>query len=109
MQRFGFVVKLKPDAIEEYEKYHSDVWPEVLAKINESGIRNYTVYRYKEWMFSHFELPEGISLEQAEKIIGEDPVSQKWDKTMIDLFEPLPESTDGSWLPMKEVWHQEDD
>ena len=108
MQRFGCVVKLRPDKIEDYEKYHSDVWPDVLKAINDSGICSYTIYRYNEWLFSHFELPDDISMEDAEKKIAADPTCQEWDPLMISFFDPLPESTDGSWLLMKEVWHQEE-
>lgn len=33
MKRYGQVIRVKADKIEEYRKYHADVWPEVLNMI----------------------------------------------------------------------------
>jgi len=104
MQRFGYVGRLRPEAIREYEEYHREVWPEVLATLRKSGIRNYTIYRYQEWLFSYLELPDGTSIEEAEKTIMSDPVSKKWEDVMRGLFSPLPDSKEGTWVPMKELW-----
>ncbi|GAH80677.1 unnamed protein product, partial [marine sediment metagenome] len=32
MRRIGSVIKIKPEKIEEYKRYHASVWPEVLKK-----------------------------------------------------------------------------
>ena len=45
MARFAFQLRLRPDTIEEYEKAHQQVWPELLAKIKEAGISHYSIFR----------------------------------------------------------------
>ena len=35
MQRKAMVIGIKPECIEEYKRYHSDRWPEVLECIAE--------------------------------------------------------------------------
>ena len=35
MPRYAFKLRIKPDAIEEYESEHQRVWPELLAKLKE--------------------------------------------------------------------------
>ena len=30
MRRFGTVIKLKPEYLEQYKKYHAAVWPEII-------------------------------------------------------------------------------
>ncbi len=35
MPRVAFRLRIKPDAIEEYEKAHRNVWPELLAKLKQ--------------------------------------------------------------------------
>ena len=35
MQRKAMVIGIKPECIEEYKRYHSDPWPEVLECIAE--------------------------------------------------------------------------
>lgn len=44
MQRVGFLIKVKPDKIEEYKKIHQQVWPELLAELKAAGIRNYSLW-----------------------------------------------------------------
>ncbi len=44
MQRMGFVLGLKGEAIAEYKRLHADVWPSVLATIARCNIRNYSIY-----------------------------------------------------------------
>jgi L-rhamnose mutarotase len=44
MRRFGQLIGLKPDQIEEYERLHAAVWPEVLAMISVCNIRNYSIF-----------------------------------------------------------------
>jgi L-rhamnose mutarotase len=44
MQRMGQVIRLKPEVIPEYKRIHAAVWPEVLAAITDSNIRNYTIF-----------------------------------------------------------------
>ena len=44
MQRMGMVIGLKPDKIEAYKRLHTAVWPDILAKISECHIANYSIY-----------------------------------------------------------------
>jgi L-rhamnose mutarotase len=44
MKRMGMVIGIKPDRIAEYKRTHAAVWPEVLAKISDCNIHNYTIF-----------------------------------------------------------------
>src|SRR5437763_15404067 len=55
MQRFGQVLGIRPEGIEEYERLHAAVWPEVLATIQACNIRNYSIFRHEELLFACFE------------------------------------------------------
>ena len=33
MQRYGMLIKVKPEKLEEYKRLHAAVWPEVLKTI----------------------------------------------------------------------------
>jgi L-rhamnose mutarotase len=41
MTRHGSVIRVKPDSLEAYKKYHAAVWPEVLAMIRKCNIAKY--------------------------------------------------------------------
>lgn len=106
MQRIGRVVKLREGTEAEYERYHANVWPEVLATIRQSGIRNYSIFRYQQWLFSYFELSDGVSLESIGKVFAARPACVEWEKLMHEIQEPLPESgKENWWVPMKEIFH----
>lgn len=47
-QRTGFVLRVKPDRVDEYVRAHREVWPEMLAALQAAGIRNYTIFRAGE-------------------------------------------------------------
>jgi len=108
MQRFGRVLKLKAGAEKEYERQHAAVWPEVLAAIRKSGIRNYSIYRYGNLVFSFFELPDGLSIAEAGRVIASTKKCAEWEEFMHKLQAPLPESQPGSgswWVDMPEIFH----
>jgi L-rhamnose mutarotase len=44
MKRMGMVIGIKPEHIAEYKRTHAAVWPEVLARISDCNIRNYTIF-----------------------------------------------------------------
>ena len=49
MQRFGQMIKVKPEKLEEYKQLHAAVWTGVLKTITECNIKNYSIY-YKGWL-----------------------------------------------------------
>ena len=60
MKRYGSVIKVKPEKLDEYKRLHADVWPEVLKMIRECNISNYSIYlgdleKDKYYLFSCFE------------------------------------------------------
>ena len=44
MQRMAMVIGIKPGRIEEYKALHAAVWPQVLERIAQSQVRNYSIF-----------------------------------------------------------------
>ena len=44
-QRSAFVLKVRPEKIDEYIDAHRTVWPEMLEALRAAGIRNYSIFR----------------------------------------------------------------
>lgn len=106
MQRFGRIVKLRTGGEAEYDRLHAAVWPDVLAVISSSGVRNYSIYRYRQWLFSYFELPEGMTLDDMGRMWMQNEACLRWENLVQTLQEPLPESgAAGWWVAMAEVFH----
>ena len=44
MIRRAFTMKLKPGGLEEYRRHHDEIWPELVAEIERSGIGQITIF-----------------------------------------------------------------
>ena len=55
MKRYGSIIGVKPEKLEEYKKLHAAVWPGVLAMIRECNIRNYSIFYKDGILYSYYE------------------------------------------------------
>jgi len=83
-ERRGFVLRVKPDRIDEYVAAHRDVWPEMLDALRGAGIRNYTIFRAGNEVFGYFEADD---LGRAADYLGAQEVSAKWQDAMARLLQ----------------------
>ncbi|GMV92409.1 MAG: hypothetical protein AMXMBFR82_21870 [Candidatus Hydrogenedentota bacterium] len=110
VQRYGSVIGLNADKIEEYKKLHANAWPEVLKKIKECNIRNYSIYLHqldddKYYLFSYFEyVGEDFDADMAK--MAADPMTQKWWKETDPCQFAVKHRKEGEWwASMEEVFH----
>ena len=107
MQRYGMVLKVKSEKIEEYKEYHADIWSGVADIITECNIRNYSIYLKDDYLFSYFEYIGEDFKADMDKMAA-DPTTQKWWDIMMPMQNPLPTRKEGEWwADMEEVFHQE--
>ncbi len=105
MPRCAFKLRIKQDAIEEYEREHTRVWPELLAKLKAVGISDYSIFRRGQDLFLCMRVED---FDRAWKELDGDPVNQRWQQFMARLFEPVPDLTNGErFAMMKEVFYLE--
>jgi L-rhamnose mutarotase len=105
MQRFGMMIRLKPGSEISYKQYHAAVWPEVLHKIRECNIENYSIYFKDNILFSYFEY-RGEDVKADFEKMAADPKTQEWWSIMDPMQEPLPTRKKGEWwATMEEVFH----
>lgn len=110
VKRFGFVTGIRPDKINYYKQLHAAVWPDVLKKIKECHIHNYSIYLQKigtgYYLFSYFEYT-GSAFEEDMKKMAADSITRRWWKETEPAQIPLPEAIAGKkiWTSMEEVFH----
>ena len=105
IQRFGMVIKIKPDKIENYKKLHKDPWPEVLTMIETCQIQNYSIYLKDDLLFSYFEYT-GTNFEEDMKKMAADSITMEWWKLTNPCQVPLDTRKEGEWWAvMEEVFH----
>jgi L-rhamnose mutarotase len=105
MKRFGQIIKVKSDKIEEYRKYHAAVWPDVLKMIKMCNINNYSIFIKDDYLFAYFEYTgKDFSADMAK--MAADPTTQKWWDIMMPMQQPLATRKEGEWWSdMEEVFH----
>lgn len=107
MQRMGHVIGIEPAQIALYKRLHADVWPEVLARIARSNIRNYTIFlrEPENLMFAYWEY-HGTDFAADMAAIAADARTQEWWKLCGPLQVPLESRAAGEWWArMEEVFH----
>ena len=105
MPRCAFKLRIRPDAIDDYEREHTRVWPELLAKLKEVGISDYSIFRRDQELFLCMRVDD---FERAWDELDRDPVNQCWQKEMARYFEPVPGIRPGErFAMMKEVFFLE--
>ncbi len=83
-QRSAFVLRVRPDKIDEYVEAHRNVWPEMLDALRSAGIRNYTIFRSGNEMFGYF---ESDVLAPAGAYMAEQEVNARWQDAMAELLD----------------------
>lgn len=109
MQRKGMVLGLKPDKVEAYKRLHAAVWPEILAKISECNIQNYSIFlkEPENLLFAYFEY-HGTDFDADMALMAADPRTQDWWAVCMPCQEPLPTRKEGEWwAAMEEVFHHD--
>lgn len=110
-RRFCLTLDLKddPKLIEEYKRYHREVWPEIIRSIKESGIEDMEIYLLGTRMFMIMEVNESFSFEAKAKADQLNPRVQEWERLMRTFQKTLPQARPGEkWLPMERVFKLED-
>lgn len=109
MQRMGMVIGLKPDRVDEYKRLHAAVWPEILAKISECNITNYSIYlkQPENLLFGYWEY-RGDDFAADSAKMAADPRTKDWWAVCMPCQDPLPDRAEGEWWAMMdEVFHHD--
>lgn len=107
MIRYGQQIRVRPEKLEEYKRYHAAVWPEVAAKITECGIHNYSIFHKDGMLFAYFEYTGSDFKTDMEKMAA-DPKTQEWWAIMKPMQVPVETRSEGEWwADMEEVFHQD--
>jgi L-rhamnose mutarotase len=104
MKRIGFLLKVKPEMIEEYKRHHEAVWPEMLAALRRHGWHNYSLFMREDGLlFGYFETPE--SFESALAGMAQEEINAKWQDFMAPYFEGMGQHADKMMVELQEVFH----
>lgn len=105
MKRYGMVIGVNAEKLEEYKKLHAAVWPGVLKMIKACNIENYSIYYKDGLLFSYYEyVGEDYEADMAK--MAADPETQRWWDVCMPCQRPLETRAEGEWwATMEEVFH----
>ena len=103
-RRICFLLKVKADRRAEYVARHSEVWPEMLRALRETGWRNYSLFlRADGLLVGYFETDDFAA---ALSDMDGREVNARWQREMAPFFESLDgRRPDEALAPLSEVFH----
>ncbi len=105
MRRFGQMIKIKPEGLEAYKKWHANPLPGVNEIIKECNIQNYSIYSRGDYLFAYMEYV-GEDYEGDMAKMAASPITQQWWDLVKPLMQPLDDRKEGEfWSDMEEIYY----
>ena len=103
-ERVCFVLKVRPDRLDEYRERHRSVWPEMLEALTDTGWRNYSLFLGEDGMLVGY--LECQDFEAALQGMESRGVNARWQAEMAPFFELAEGARPDTGLErLEEVFH----
>ena len=104
MERVCFLLRVRPDRLEEYKQRHRSVWPDMLDALRSTGWRNYSLFLDADGLLVGYLETEDFEAALAGMEATE--VNARWQAEMAEFFElPGDERPDTGLRRLREVFH----
>ncbi|MEV0092867.1 L-rhamnose mutarotase [Streptomyces sp. NPDC050738] len=104
MQRICFVLRVRPDRLDEYRLRHRDIWPEMREALAATGWGNYSLFLREDGLLVGY--LETEDFDRARAAMDATEVNARWQAEMAEFFESLDGSApDEAMEPLSEVFH----
>ncbi|MER6949313.1 L-rhamnose mutarotase [Nonomuraea sp. NPDC000554] len=101
MERVCFVLKVRPERMEEYRERHRNVWPEMLDALQKAGWRDYSLFLAADGLLVGY--LETDDFEAAQAAMAATDVNGRWQAEMAEFFEQG--RPDEGLVRLAEVFH----
>lgn len=85
MRRVCFVLRIKPDRLEEYRRRHQAVWPRMRQALSDAGWRNYSLFVRPDGLLVGY--LECENFDEARAAMDRTEVNALWQAEMAEFFE----------------------
>ena len=100
MQRIGFLIRVKPDQLDEYKRLHAEIWPELLEELSRAGMRNYSLWLKPDG--TEFGYLECEDWDAACAFLEKSDVHTRWQELMQNFLDTPAEGDGGQPIEMLE-------
>lgn len=102
MQRVGFLIRVKPEKLEEYKQHHAPIWPELVAELRAAGMRNYSLWLDASGIeFGYLECDDWAAVCSY---LADSPIHARWQERMRNYLETGTDDGQGG-QPVKMLEH----
>ena len=105
-RRHCFLLRVRPERMEEYRRRHAAVWPEMLAALADTGWRNYSLFLGDDGLLVGY--VEADDLRASLAAMARTEVNARWQAEMAPFFAGLEGGPDEGLVLLEEVFHLED-
>jgi|SRR5829696_5390797 len=105
-KRYCFLLRVRPDRLDEYRQRHKTVWPEMLQALADTGWRNYTLFLHEDGLLVGY--VEADDLEASLAAMARTDVNARWQAEMAPFFVGLEGGPDEGLVLLDEIFHLED-
>lgn len=103
---YALDLKNEPALIAEYERWHRDVWPEVLDHLRAQGITRCTIHRAGNRLFMILDSNTGAATDGGGVVLP--PRVREWEELMSTFQQSLPFARPGEkWVRMERIFDWE--
>jgi len=103
-KRQAFKMQLNPGMVQEYEKRHKEIWPELVKLLKENGVSEYSIFFDEEThILFGFQKQAG---DKGSQELGELDIVKKWWAWMAEMYETHPDNSPVT-VPLVEVFYME--
>ena len=104
MRRICFLLRVRPDRLDEYRSRHASVWPEMRDALRETGWGNYSLFLAPDGLLVGY--LETADFDAALAGMAAREVNARWQAEMAEFFVALDGSRpDEAMKPLTEVFH----
>src|SRR5262245_34521214 len=104
MERVCFLLRVRPDRLEEYRARHRAVWPEMLEALRRCGWRNYSLFLRDDGLLVGYLETEDFGAALSGMDATE--VNARWQAEMAEFFQlPTGERPDTGLQRLEEIFH----
>ncbi len=107
MKRFCYTLDLKDNSKlkQEYIKHHSNVWPEIINSLKESGIIKAEIYNIGDRLFLLIDTNDEFTEEKKRKLDLKNSIVQKWEALMSNYQKKIEFSkSENKWVRMNKIF-----
>jgi L-rhamnose mutarotase len=107
MMRYCLTLDLvdNQELIQEYDKWHREVWPEVITSIKAAGIVHMEIYRYKNRLMMIMDVNSSYDPEKKAAMDLANERVQEWEMLMWKYQQALPGTKPGEkWVLMDKIF-----